>query len=31
MLLAIDTSSFVHSCGRAERDKMVAESTVQKR
>lgn len=31
MLLAIDTSSFVLSCALAEKDKLVAEWTVQKR
>ena len=31
MLLAIDTSSFVLSCALAEKDKPVAEWTVQKR
>ena len=29
MLLAIDTSSFVLSCALAEKDKLVAEWTVQ--
>ena len=31
MLLAIDTSSLVLSCALAEKDKLVAEWTVQKR
>lgn len=31
MLLAIDTSSFVLSCALAEKDKLVAEWTVQKK